>query len=397
MARPVEGGRSCYNATMSETRAASQTAGASYARENDVLHLQGDWTLPHFSRLEADVRRLRPVLGTATRIDASALAAIDTAGASLLHQLLGDTHLATLTAADSPLPPERRALLQAVSQALQFTDAVPAPRKRVPVIDSLAALGELIANGWSHARSFMGFIGLVLEQLAAILLRPWRWRMTSWVAHLDQTTFRAVPIVVLMNFMVGAVVAFLGATILRDFGATIYTVNLIGFAFLREFGVLLAAILVAGRTASAFAAQIGSMRANEEVDAIRAQGLDPIELLVIPRVLALLIGLPILTFIAMLSGLAGGMAVCAAVLDIGPRQFMAIIQESIPVLHFYLGMSKAPVMAVLIAMIGCAEGFKVEGSAQSVGEHTTMAVVQSIFTVILIDAAAALFFMEMDW
>ena len=382
---------------MSEKRAASQTAGLSYARESDTLHLQGDWTLPHFAALEAEVRRLQTDLGDATRIDAGALGAIDTAGASLLHQLLGDARLAALAAEDSPLPPERRALLQVVAQALQTTDEPPPRRKRVPVIDTLAALGELMAGGWLHAVSFMGFIGLVLEQSIRILFRPWRWRITSWVAHLDQTTFRAVPIVVLMNFMVGAVVAFLGATILRDFGATIYTVNLVGFAFLREFGVLLAAILVAGRTASAFAAQIGSMRANEEIDAIRAQGLNPMELLVIPRVLALLVGLPILTFIAMLSGLAGGMLVCALVLDIAPRQFMAIIQESIPALHFYLGMSKAPVMAVLIAMIGCAEGFKVQGSAQSVGEHTTMAVVQSIFTVILIDAVAALFFMEMDW
>ena len=382
---------------MSEKRAASQTAGLSYARESDTLHLQGDWTLPHFAALEAEVRRLHTDLGDATRIDAGALGAIDTAGASLLHQLLGDARLAALAAEDSPLLPERRALLQVVAQALQTTGEPPPRRKRVPVIDTLAALGELMTGGWSHAVSFMGFIGLVLEQSIRILFRPWRWRITSWVAHLDQTTFRAVPIVVLMNFMVGAVVAFLGATILRDFGATIYTVNLVGFAFLREFGVLLAAILVAGRTASAFAAQIGSMRANEEIDAIRAQGLNPMELLVIPRVLALLVGLPILTFIAMLSGLAGGMLVCALVLDIAPRQFMAIIQESIPALHFYLGMSKAPVMAVLIAMIGCAEGFKVQGSAQSVGEHTTMAVVQSIFTVILIDAVAALFFMEMDW
>jgi len=174
-------------------------------------------------------------------------------------------------------------------------------------------------------------------------------------------------------------------------------VNLVALSFLREFGVLLAAILVAGRTASAFAAQIGSMRANEEIDAIRVQGLDPVEMLVIPRVLALLVGMPILTVIAMLCGIFGGMVVCAATLDISMRQFLSIVQENVPVLHFYLGLGKAPIMAFLIALIGCAEGFKVEGSAQSVGEHTTSAVVQSIFTVILIDALAALFFMQMDW
>ena len=161
--------------------------------------------------------------------------------------------------------------------------------------------------------------------------------------------------------------------------------------------MLLAAILVAGRTASAFAAQIGSMRANEEVDAVRVQGLNPIEMLVIPRILALLVGLPILTFVAVLAGLFGGMVVCAAALDISMPQFLAIVQEQIPLRHFYLGLGKAPIMAFMIGVIGCSEGFKVSGSAQSVGEHTTSAVVQSIFTVILIDAMAALFFMEMDW
>ena len=233
--------------------------------------------------------------------------------------------------------------------------------------------------------------------MARVALRPGRWRITSWVANLDQTTLRAVPIVLLMNFMVGAVIAFLGATVLRSFGASIFTVNLVAFAFLREFGVLLAAILVAGRTASAFAAQIGSMRANEEVDAVRVQGLNPIEMLVIPRILALLVGLPILTFVAVLAGLFGGMVVCATALDISMQQFLAMVQEQIPLRHFYLGLGKAPIMAFMIGVIGCLEGFKVSGSAQSVGEHTTSAVVQSIFTVILIDAMAALFFMEMDW
>ena len=213
---------------------------------------------------------------------------------------------------------------------------------------------------------------------------------------MQQAGLNAVPIVALLNFLVGAVVAFLGATVLAEFGATIYTVDLVGYAFMREMGVLLAAIMLAGRTASAYTAQIGSMKVNEEIDALRVQGLDPIELLVIPRLLALLIMLPSLSFVAMLAGMLGGAMVAVLSLDISPARFLGIVQE-IPLKHLYLGLSKAPVFAVMIALIGCLEGFKVKGSAQSVGEHTTSAVVQSIFVVILLDAVAALFFMQMDW
>lgn len=173
--------------------------------------------------------------------------------------------------------------------------------------------------------------------------------------------------------------------------------NLVAFSFLREFGVLLTAILLAGRTASAFAAQIGTMQANEEIDAMRTLGLDPVDLLVLPRVLALLVVLPALTFIAMLSGLLGGGLVCALTLDVSPTMFLNMVQNNVGLRHFLVGMSKAPVFAFLIAVIGCAEGFKVSGSAQSVGEHTTSSVVQSIFMVILVDALAALFFMKMRW
>src|SRR5690606_27870733 len=193
-----------------------------------------------------------------------------------------------------------------------------------------------------------------------------------------------------------AVVAFLGATVLTQFGASIYTVDLVAYAFMREMGVLLAAILLAGRTASAFTAQIGSMKVNEELDALRVQGLSPIELLVVPRLLALVITLPVLTFISMLSGIAGGAMVALFSLDISLTQFMGIVQQ-VPLRHFWLGLCKAPVFAVLIALIGCLEGFKVGGSAESVGIRTTSSVVQCIFMVILMDALAAMFFMEMDW
>ena len=243
----------------------------------------------------------------------------------------------------------------------------------------------------------LGFVGIVFEALGRTFWRPKHWRVTSLVSHVEQTGLNALPIVALLSFMVGAVVAFLGATVLADFGATIFTVDLVAYAFLREFGVILTAILLAGRTASAFTAQIGSMKAREEIDAIRTLGLDPVELLVLPRVLALLVALPLLTFIAMMAGVIGGAVVCYATLGITPTMFINLFHEDIHIRQFLVGIAKAPFFAFLIAVIGCMEGFKVAGSAQSVGEHTTSAVVQSIFVVILFDAIAALFYTGMGW
>ena len=361
------------------------------------LRIGGDWTLPHYANLEAEVLALRGTLDSAASIDLQGLGALDTAGAALLVELLGSQRLAQL-ANDAPdLASERRALLQTVGNAIaEAGDALPS--KHTPAWrEFFGQIGEALEELWQQAVALLGFIGMTLAAMFTILLRPGRWRITSLVAHLQQSGLNAVPIVALLTFLVGAVVAFLGATVLADFGASIYTVDLVAFSFLREFGVLLTAILIAGRTASAFTAQIGSMKANEEIDAIRTLGLSPMELLVLPRVFALLIALPILTFIAMLSGILGGAVVCALSLDISPTMYLAMLQENIALKPFVVGMAKAPMFAFLIAVIGCLEGFKVTGSAQSVGERTTSSVVQSIFVVIVLDALAALFLMEMGW
>ncbi len=361
------------------------------------VRIGGDWTLAHYASLEAQVLQLRGTLPSSARVDLQSLAALDTAGAALLVELLGSQRLAQL-AQDAPgLPSERRALLQTVGTAIaEAGDAQPC--KRPPAWrEFFGQIGQAVDELWQQGIALLGFIGMTLAAMFAIILRPGHWRITSLVAHLQQSGLNAVPIVALLTFLVGAVVAFLGATVLADFGASIYTVDLVAFSFLREFGVLLTAILIAGRTASAFTAQIGSMKANEEIDAIRTLGLSPLELLVLPRVFALLIALPILTFIAMLSGILGGAVVCALSLDIPPAMYLAMLQENIALKHFLVGMAKAPLFAFLIAVIGCLEGFKVTGSAQSVGERTTSAVVQSIFGVIVLDALAALFLMEVGW
>jgi len=257
-------------------------------------------------------------------------------------------------------------------------------------------MGGAVDRFWQQARELLGFVGLTLLTLAGLAVGRNRLRWTSMVFHMEQTGLDAVPIVSLLSFLVGAVVAFLGATVLRDFGAAIFTVELVSYSFLREFGVLLTAILLAGRSGSAFTAQIGSMKSREELDAIQMLGLDPIELLVLPRLLALLVMLPVLTFIAMLMGLVGGGLVGTLALDITPGMFITRLHEMTSVRHFWVGMSKAPIFAFLIAVVGCLEGMKVEGSAESVGRHTTASVVQAIFLVIVFDAAFAIFFMKLD-
>ncbi|UBM25534.1 MlaE family lipid ABC transporter permease subunit [Pseudomonas sp. p1(2021b)] len=358
------------------------------------LRIAGDWTLAHYAELKRESDQLRTQYGDDAIADLSQLGRLDTAGASLLAELLGSERLSRCT---SELPDASRALLKNVYCSVQdYCIPVKEPERHVLLL-LLERIGCAVATLWQDTRQLLGFIGLILETLARRALQPHRWRVTPVVAHIEQTGLDAAPIVALLTFLVGAVVAFLGATVLADFGATIFTVDLVAFSFLREFAVLLTAILMAGRTASAFTAQIGSMKANEEIDAIRTLGLNPIELLVAPRVLALLISLPLLTFVAMICGIVGGAVVCALSLGISPAMFLSLLQSDIGVQHFLVGLVKAPFFAFLIAAIGCLEGFKVTGSAESVGAHTTSSVVQSIFVVIVLDAVAALFFMEMGW
>jgi phospholipid/cholesterol/gamma-HCH transport system permease protein len=355
--------------------------------------LRGDWTLAHYLVLREHLaNQPKP-----ERVDLSQLGQLDTAGASLLSDWLGAERLGLLVDQASDLPAERLALLRKVSTALRDVPVACPPPPPSTTQEVLEHIGIAVSGQFVQLRALLGFFGLTLASLAQSLWRPRRWRITSLAAHIEQIGLNAIPIIALLTFMVGAVVAFLGATVLEQFGATIYTVHLVAFSFLREFGVLLTAILMAGRTASAFTAQIGAMKANEEIDAIRALGLAPMELLVLPRVLAMLICLPILTFIAMLCGIVGGGLVSTLLLDVSPTLFLSILQTDIPVQHFYIGLVKAPFFAMLIAIIGCLEGFKASGSAKSVGDHTTSSVVQSIFVVILVDALAALFFMEMGW
>jgi len=347
----------------------------------------GDWTLSQTPAIEGLLAMLQ---GAARSLDASAIERLDTDGALMLleaAQRLGveGQHLR--------LREDHARLVDAV-RSIEVEKAPEAALSEPSWRLLLAHIGRAMVTILQQLRDLVAFFGLVLVALLRTIIKPGRLRLTATIYHMEHTGIDAVPLVVVLSFLVGAVIAFLGATVMRDFGAELFVVELVSFAFLREFGTLLTAILLAGRTASAFTAQIGTMKGREEIDAIRTMGLDVIDLLVVPRVIALLIMLPILAFLAMLAGIAGGMLVASVSLDIPVDLFITRLQESIEVRHFLVGMSKAPVFALVIALVGCLEGFKVAGTAQSVGERTTSSVVQCIALVIVINAIAAVFFLE---
>ena len=368
--------------------ASSPPSFAADERDPARLRLVGEWTLAYATAIG---ERLRTAPQDVSAVDASEVDRLDSAG---VLQLLRFARRRGLDFNGFNFRDDHRALVEAIEDVI---DDRPKKKRQYGVADALARLGFAVQDNWHEALALVGFLGENLVKLGRMLLAPRRFRITSTVHHMEQVGLDAVPLVALLSFLVGAVIAFLGANILKDFGAEIYVVELVTIAFLREFGVLLTAIILAGRTASAFTAQIGAMKAREEVDAIRTLGLDPIDLLVLPRVIALMVMLPLLTFIAMLAGLAGGMVVGAFNLDIPPQAYFARMDATMEVRHFWVGISKAPLFALIISLVGCLEGLQVEGSAQSVGERTTSSVVQAISLVIVLDAIMALWFMRMEF
>lgn len=347
-------------------------------------------------------------------LDLGELEAVDSAGALVLLRVLdgvgiGPAHKlkmpsgAKITALNEypkilgklkNIKPEQLILFTLVAEHASAAPLAVKPRKGIA--DWVAQIGKVIADMAKQALALITFFGAIWHCLLAIMLGKRKLRLTSVVHHIERTGLDAVPIIALLCFIFGAVVAYLSASAMKDFGAGILTVEIVSVSFLREFGVLLTAILVAGRSGSAFTAEIGSMNTREEIDAIKALSLDPIELLVVPRVCALVITLPMLAFLGVLSGIFGGALVGATSLDISLVMFFTRMQDNTELYYLWLGLLKAPVFAFLIAAIGCLEGLKVSGSAESVGLHTTSSVVQSIFLVIVVDALFAVLFMQLD-
>jgi phospholipid/cholesterol/gamma-HCH transport system permease protein len=333
--------------------------------------------------------RLRNLAGPVAQIDLSDIDHIDTVGAWLVYRTARD-HGAKITGADS----DAQRLIGAVSLADENKAELP---KRSPVLKVLHEVGEAVVDIARTFVDFIGFIGQCAKATLSLMVHPRRLRFHSIVQHFDTVGVRALGIIGLMSFLIGIVIAQQGAVQLRQFGAEIWTVNLIGRLTMRELGVLMTAIMVAGRSGSAFAAQIGTMKITEEVDAMRTIGVVPVEALVIPRVLATVLMMPLLGIYASLVAIAGGGLFCWLTLDMPPATFIERIREVTPLTDFYVGMVKAPVFGAIIALAGCFQGMRVEGNSEEVGRKTTAAVVQAIFLVIVIDAFFAVFFTEIGW
>ena len=359
-----------------------------------VLALAGDWVIAGLGAVDGGLRALKQPRTRAAVIDLSLVGRFDTSGAWLVHRTTKWLRAARQEVALEGARDEHRALLDVVAANDRPCSTLPTQMMLVELLDRI---GRGVTSFASAAISIAGFFGLTLSVFYTVLRNPVRLRYTALVSQIEQAGYNAVPIVSLISFLVGAVIAYQGAVQLRAFGADIFMVDLIALSLLREIGILLTAIMVAGRSGSAYAAEIGAMKVHEEVDAMRTLALDPMEILVIPRILALVIAMPLLTFIGDIVGLIGGALVAWTTLDISPGMFIARFKEVNWTLNFWIGMIKAPVFGYLIAMIGCFQGFQVVGSAESVGQRTTMSVVQAIFVVIVVDALFSLFFVEIGW
>ena len=350
--------------------------------------LKGDWTTRAIPAVEAApaAPSRRPVRVT---VHAAGLTALDTGGALLLQRLLDALGGSGLAVDVTGLAPAHHRLLELVrsrsaAAGSPVLPAAPEPR--------LEALGRQAWRHLAEGRALLGFIGETTSALARAVVRPARFRRRALLATLQSAGVEAVPIISLLAFLIGVVVAYQGGVQLRAYGANVYVVDLVILMVLRELAPMIAAIIVAGRTGSAFTAQIGSMKVHEEVDALRTIGIDPVELLVAPRVVGLVLALPLLTVLAGVMGVAGGMVMAAGQLGVGFHDFLQRAPQAGTLSSFLVGMSKAPVFAAVVATVGCFQGFRVGMGADSVGRHTTMSVVQAIFLIIVADAAFSVLF-----
>ena len=323
--------------------------------------------------------------------DLSGVEELDTAGAYLLTRAMrvGDSVKAWKMVAGTP---GQKTLLDVATEA-QMGEP---PREIRQFRDTLDRVGKATLRFVDEVIDTMAFVGQFFAKLLGVMLRPTRWRVKSVVALMEEVGLDAAPIVAVLSFAIGAVIAYMGANLLGQLGFSVFMVDLVGFAMLRELAVVITAILIAGRSASAFTAQIGAMKMRQEIDAMTVMGLDTFETLVVPRAVAMFFTLPILTFLAMMSGILGGLIVAwVTPTDISPILFINRLQEMVGIQHFWVGMVKAPFFAIVIAVIGCRQGLAVTGSVESLGSRVTTSVVQAIFAVIFIDALFAVLFFQL--
>lgn len=354
--------------------------------ENNTLKLEGRLLIDAVEAVQIAVRQA----DTISSIDISSVSHMDTAGTWFLidqqrQAVQRGASLEIIGATDA-----QAQLIETVERSMPPEDQ--RPLKHLSIADHLENYGKKVMRGVRMATELTSFLGQVMATLGGIIRHPSRLRLTSVVHHCQEIGVSAVPIVALMAFLIGVVLAFQGSAQLRQFGAEVFVVDLIAISILRELGILLTSIIVAGRSGSAFTAAIGSMKMREEIDAMRTLGLDPVTILVVPRVLALLLMLPALGLIADVSGLIGGALMSWIELGVSPAVFQSRLVSNTDVWHFAVGMIKAPFFALIIGIIGCYQGMMVGGNAESLGRLTSASVVLSIFMVIVVDALFSIFF-----
>jgi phospholipid/cholesterol/gamma-HCH transport system permease protein len=357
-----------------------------------TLSAGGRWDLLAAERLSPELQRLAPERRPAQVVlDLTRIEVLDTVGALLLRRLRQrlDGHGLKVEAVGL------RDDLAAFAEEVDRADQEPVPGRSLrspPFLHFVERIGRATQDVAEEAGRLLNFFGLTVVTLGRTLRQPSRLRLAAIFTHMERVGLDALPIVGLLSFLIGVVLAFQGADQLRRFGAELFVVNLLGIGILREIGILMTSIIVAGRSGSAFTAQIGTMKVNQEVDAMQTMGLDPMELLVLPRVIALVITLPLLGFYADVVGLLGGALMSNATLGVTTGQFARQLQLAVTPSTLMIGLVKAPVFAFVIAMVGCYQGLKVTGSADSVGRLTTTSVVESIFLVIVLDALFSILF-----
>jgi phospholipid/cholesterol/gamma-HCH transport system permease protein len=354
----------------------------------------GAWTVAEAAQLDTALKRLRvpipPTPDFTGEMDIAGIAEIDTAGAMLLQRTAAAWEKSGLRTRYAGATEGFRILIEEVSR--RGGAERPEIERRSKMQFLTEDMTKALTGVWRDAVQLTGFLGEVTAALGRMIRQPWRFRPVSFIHHLDHVGFRAVPIIALICFLIGAVVMQQGVVQLKPFGAEPFAVNMVAILALREVGILLTAIMVAGRSGSAFTAEIGSMKMREEVDALKVIGLNPIGVLVFPRLVALVIALPCLTIIANFAALGGGMFAAYLYSDIPPAAFLDRLRAAIDISTIFAGLIKAPFMAMIIGVLASVEGMKVGGSAESLGEHVTASVVKSIFVVIILDGLFAMFY-----
>ncbi|WP_342740211.1 ABC transporter permease [Bradyrhizobium sp. B117] len=356
-----------------------------------ALCATGTWTAsfaPVLERMVADAEKLAGG-PQSIFIDVSEVAKLDTFGAWLIERLRRSLTQGPVEAQIAGLSANYSSLVDEVRR-VRATPVI--ETSTITITGMLEQIGRAVSGLGGTVSGLIDMLGAVLAAGFRVLIHPRSFRLTSTVHHMEQVCWRAVPIIVLITFLIGCIIAQQGIFHFRRFGADIFVVDMLGVLVLREIGVLLVAIMVAGRSGSAYTAELGSMKMREEIDALRTMGFDPIEVLVLPRMLALVLALPILAFLGAMAALYGGGLVAWLYGGVDPEAFLLRLRDAISIDHFIVGIVKAPVMAAVIGIVACVEGLAVQGSAESLGQHTTASVVKGIFFVIVMDGVFAIFF-----